>query len=126
MLPPDQKPYFEQPYLDKVLEHLPSQPSILDLGCGTGEPMAHYFLAAGCKLTGIDASSKQLEKAKNMFPEVEFILADMRCLQLNKQFDAIIAWHSFFHLPKEDQMNMFKIFATHIKPGGMLLFTTGP
>ena len=50
----------------------------------------------------------------------------MRHIHLNKQFDCIIAWHSFFHLSQDDQRNMFKIFKDHIKPNGMIVFTSGP
>jgi len=50
----------------------------------------------------------------------------MRALNLNEKFDCIIAWHSFFHLPPEDQRKMFQTFALHLKSDGVLLFTSGP
>lgn len=49
----------------------------------------------------------------------------MRQLSLNQKFDAIIAWHSFFHLPPEDQPFMFDIFKSHLNSNGILLFTSG-
>lgn len=53
------------------------------------------------------------------------ICNDMRHICLEKQFDCVIAWHSFFHLYQEDQREMFKVFKQHIKPGGLLVFTSG-
>lgn len=115
----------EQNYLDTMLNQLPTNPKILDLGCGTGMPILNYLTHKNCSVTAIDASEAILEIARRNFPEQEFILQDMRKLQLNGKFDGIIAWHSFFHLPLVDQSLMFKNFATHLNPNGILLFTSG-
>ena len=49
----------------------------------------------------------------------------MRELALNQKFDAIIAWHSFFHLQQPDQIEMFSTFNEFLLPNGLLLLTTG-
>jgi hypothetical protein len=49
----------------------------------------------------------------------------MREINLNQQFDVVLAWHSFFHLDQDSQRKMFKIFEKHTKPGGILAFTSG-
>ncbi|WP_374164014.1 class I SAM-dependent methyltransferase [Arcticibacter sp. MXS-1] len=115
----------EKDHLDQLLKSLPPGGKVLDLGCGTGKPILEYLLSKNLDVTGVDASSKVLEIAKANFPAAELILADMRFLNLKKTYDAIIAWHSFFHLPAEDQPAMFKIFEKHITPHGILLFTSG-
>jgi 2-polyprenyl-3-methyl-5-hydroxy-6-metoxy-1,4-benzoquinol methylase len=120
------KHLMEIEYLNVIIKSIPKMGSILDLGCGTGEPIDKFFHEKGYHITGIDGSKKMIELCKKRFPEQEFFVADMRSIQLNKQFDAIIAWHSFFHLPHEDQRQMFKMFVSHLKPGGVLMFTTGP
>jgi len=74
---------------------------------------------------GVDASDKMLAIARENFPYHQFVLQDMRTLQLNQHFDAVIAWHSFFHLPAVDQPEMFRVFREHLKPGGILIFTSG-
>jgi ubiquinone/menaquinone biosynthesis C-methylase UbiE len=87
---------FEKPYLDRVIAYLQPGATVLDLGCGTGEPIGQYFIDAGFKVIGVDGSSKMLEIAKSRCPNTRFILSDMRTIHLNEKFDCIIAWHSFF------------------------------
>ena len=50
----------------------------------------------------------------------------MRTLALNRTFNGIIAWDSFFHLPQADQRPMFTIFKRHAAAGAALMFTSGP
>jgi cyclopropane fatty-acyl-phospholipid synthase-like methyltransferase len=116
----------EKPYLDNVLASLQANAAVLDLGCGTGVPILKYLIDKKLNVTGVDASSKMLEIATANFPLTEFVLMDMRLLNLNKKFDAIIAWDSFFHLPASDQPAMFALFEKHLNPNGILLFTSGP
>lgn len=115
----------EKAYLDQVIDIVGIGASVLDLGCGTGMPMMAYLINRGMQTTGVDASYRMLEIAKNNLPQADFTKADMRELALDQKFDAIIAWHSFFHLPAEDQPAMFKIFKDHLKEKGVLLFTSG-
>ncbi|WP_448699783.1 class I SAM-dependent methyltransferase [Mucilaginibacter sp. AW1-3] len=116
----------EKSYLDDLIELIPAGGAVLDLGCGTGKPIMEYLLSQKLKVAGVDASSEMLKIAEANFPDVQFILQDMRSLKLNQKFDAIIAWHSFFHLPAVDQPGMFGVFEKHIDPNGVLLFTSGP
>ncbi len=115
----------EKTYLNDILEHLPAGAKVLDLGCGDGKPILEYFIKHGINVLGVDASTQMIELAKANFPTTGFLLKDMRELDLEEEFDAIIAWHSFFHLPAGDQPNMFAIFKRHLKPNGILLFTSG-
>jgi hypothetical protein len=50
----------------------------------------------------------------------------MRSLSLDRRFDGILAWNSFFHLTCDDQRRMFPIFRAHAAPGAALMFTSGP
>ena len=115
----------EKPYLDSLIDIIGEGASVLDLGCGTGEPIMKYLLKRKLRVTGVDASYRMLDIAKANFPSADFLQADMRQLSLSRQFDAVIAWHSFFHLSPEDQLSMFTIFKNHLKSGGVLLFTSG-
>ncbi|MBD8530696.1 MULTISPECIES: class I SAM-dependent methyltransferase [unclassified Massilia] len=115
----------EQPYLDALVQALPPGAAILDLGCGTGEPILHYLRERGCAVTGVDASAAMLVIARRRFPGTRLIKGDMRTLALDQTFDAVIAWHSLFHLPHADQRAMFATFARLLRPRGILMFTSG-
>lgn len=115
----------ERAYLERVAEHLPAAGEVLDLGCGAGEPIARYFVDAGHRVTGIDGAPAMVALCRERFPDHGWHVADMRTLEMDGRFDAVIAWDSFFHLPAADQRAMFSIFAAHTRPGGQLLFTTG-
>ena len=119
------KSLMESEYLNLIVNTIPPKGTILDLGCGTGEPIAQFFIEKGFKVTGVDGSQKMIELCKKRFPSESWIVSDMRNINLQQQFDAILAWHSFFHLDHDSQRKMFKIFASHIKPGGVLAFTSG-
>jgi len=115
----------EKGYLDNMLEKLPPNASVLDLGCGSGKPILEYLISQKVKVLGVDASEQMLEIARANFPDTGFILKDMRKMDLDEKFDAVIAWHSFFHLAVADQPDMFSIFRHHLNPNGILLFTSG-
>lgn len=116
----------EKSWLDRFASLLPGGGSILDIGCGSGEPIAGYFIANGYDVTGIDASLPLIELCRSRFPENLWAVADMRELALGRRFDGLIAWHSFFHLKPEDQRLMFGIFRQHANDGAALMFTAGP
>ncbi|MCZ7450000.1 class I SAM-dependent methyltransferase [Agrobacterium rhizogenes] len=116
----------EKPWLDRFTSLLPGGGSILDIGCGSGEPIAGYFITNGYDVTGIDASLPLIELCRSRFPENLWAVADMRELALGRRFDGLIAWHSFFHLKPEQQRLMFGIFRQHANDGAALMFTAGP
>jgi SAM-dependent methyltransferase len=115
----------EAEYLSLALKSAPRKGSLLDLGCGAGEPIARYFIANGFKVTGVDLSPKMISLCKQRFPDETWLVGDIRNLKLDSCFDIIIAWDSFFHLDHESQRNMFPTFRDHIRDGGVLVFTSG-
>ena len=119
------KELMESYYLNLILDTAGSTGTALDLGCGTGEPLAQFFIKKGFKITGVDGSQKMIELCKKRFPHERWIVSDMLNINLNEQFDIVLAWHSFFHLDHDSQRRMFKIFESHTKPGGVLAFTSG-
>ena len=117
---------FEKSWLDQAIVLLPESSTVLDLGCGMGEPIIPYLLEQGFDVTGVDGSEKLINLAIKRHPKAKFIISDMRDIKLNQKFDFVIAWHSFFHLSQNDQRGMFKTFSNHLNDGGILLFTSGP
>ena len=116
----------EREYLEAALARLPPRGSGLDLGCGSGEPLAGYFIRKGFSVTGVDGSVEMIELCRRRFPAMDWLAADMRGLALGRKFDAVLAWDSFFHLSKDEQRAMFPVFGAHLGRGGQLLFTSGP
>src|SRR6476469_2004710 len=81
----------ELPYLQQaLLDHRPF--TVLDVGCGSGDPIAKFFIDAGCDVTGVDTSRTMLAMCRARFPDHRWIEADMRSLALHEQFDSIVAW----------------------------------
>lgn len=115
----------EKAWLDEFLATLGEHPRVLDIGCGSGDPIARYLISAGARLTGVDSSNELLAMCRTKFPEQSWIEADMRTLSLGRQYDGILAWDSFFHLSPDDQRRMFPIFQDHAAPGSSLMFTSG-
>jgi SAM-dependent methyltransferase len=116
----------ERAWLDKFLALLPAGGSIFDIGCGAAEPIARYIIEAGYVLTGADASPRMIDMCRRRFPNHRWFVADMRTLSLNRRFDGLLAWDSFFHLTPDDQRRMFPIFLAHAASRAALLFTSGP
>jgi SAM-dependent methyltransferase len=117
---------YEKAWLDQFLALLPTEPAVLDVGCGSGVPIARYLIEHRCQVTGVDASSAMIAMCADRFPEHEWRVADMRALALNRTFDGILSWDSFFHLSQADQRRMFPIFKRHAADGAALMFTSGP
>ena len=115
----------EKPWLDRFLSDIPAGGFVLDLGCGSGEPIARYLIEKGRKITGVDGSPGLIALCRERFPDHDWVVADMRTLDLGRQFDGLIAWHSSFHLSRPDQRALVAVLARHLKPGGVLMFTSG-
>lgn len=116
---------FEKTWLDRFLALAPAGGSVLDCGCGVGEPIARYVIACGFHLTGIDSSPAMIALCQSRFPAQTWITADLRVLSLNRQVDAILAWDSFFFLTHDEQRAMFPVFAAHMPVSAPLMFNSG-
>ncbi len=100
--------------------------SVLDLGCGGGEPVARFLVDHGLRVTGVDSSPAMITLARDRLPEQEWIVADMRRLALDRRFAGILAWDSYFHLSHEAQRAMFAVFDAHAGDNAVLMFNSGP
>ncbi|WP_394831457.1 class I SAM-dependent methyltransferase [Pendulispora rubella] len=116
---------FEQPWLDRFLDLMPPSPSVLDVGCGMGEPVARYLIERGCMLTGVDGAPAMIALCRQRFPQHDWNVADMRGLSLGHTFRGVLAWNSLIHLERDAQRRMFRVFAEHATSGSVLMFTSG-
>ena len=116
----------ERPWLERFAALLPPEAGILDLGCGSGEPVAAELIRRGFAVTGVDSAPSLVALCRKRFAGHEWVVEDMRGLELGRRFDGIVAWHSLFHLTPDDQRAMFPRFADHGQSRSALLFTSGP
>ncbi len=98
---------------------------MLDLGCGSGRPLARHFIERGHPVTGVDTSPELIGMCRRRFPDQTWVVGDMRTLALGRRFDGLLAWNSLFHLTHADQRAMFEVFRAHAAPGAVLMFTCG-
>ena len=114
----------ERGWLDRL--ELTPESRVLDLGCGSGKPLADYFLAQGATLVGVDFAPAMIELARQHYRDAHWILSDITALPDLGEFDAIVSWDGFFHLsPDQQRTSLPKILAL-LKPQGRLLLTVGP
>jgi SAM-dependent methyltransferase len=112
-------------YVDKILEGLPPGARVLDLGCGSGNPIAKHIVQKGFRLVGVDQSQKMLEIARREVPEAEFIHGDMVEIEFGEKFAAAVAWDSIFHVERRHHAAIFRKLADSLEPGARLLLSVG-
>jgi ubiquinone/menaquinone biosynthesis C-methylase UbiE len=107
--------------LAPLLKALPDGARVLDLGCGTGVPIARA-LAERFAVTGVDISAAQLELARRQVPGATFIQGDMTSIEFDDaSFDAVVSFYAIFHLPREQHAALFGKIHRWLKPRGYLL-----
>lgn len=116
----------EKYWLDRFLVHLPPKGSVLDIGCGAGEPIARYCIENSHEVTGIDASPALISLCRARFPGHQWLVRDMRDMRLDSRFDGLIAWHSLFHLTPHDQQIVLQTCMRLAAEEAVLMFTAGP
>jgi SAM-dependent methyltransferase len=101
--------------------------SILDLGCGTG---GHIVPLAkrGYQVTGVDQSEIMLSTAiqKTVGLPVELYQGDIRQIDLQQTFDAVIAMFAVIGYMKtnDDLRAAFRTARRHMRPGDVFCFDT--
>jgi trans-aconitate methyltransferase len=117
---------YEKAWLDRFCALVPHSGSVLDCGCGAGEPIARYLSQCGYAVMGIDSSHAMVRMFQARLPGLRATVADMRTLCFPETFHGILAWDSFFHLSHVHQRQMFQRFRNHAAPRAALMFTSGP
>ncbi len=112
-------------FLAAVEAAIPDGAEVLDLGCGQGAPVAEA-LAGRCRVTGVDASRAQLERARARVPTATFVEADIATLErAPSSVDAVTAFYSLTHLPRADQAAVIARIGGWLRPGGVFCATLG-
>jgi SAM-dependent methyltransferase len=109
------------PWLDRV-----PRGRLLDLGCGSGEPVARLLAERGDDVVGVDISRVQIGRARVLVPSGTFIESDLASFDAEPaSFDAVVSFYALIHLPREDQRALYPRIAAWLRPGGMFVATVG-
>ena len=112
-------------WCDELLARLPEGARVVELGCGGGTPETK-LLAERFRLTGIDLSEAQLERARTRVPSAEYIRADFTELELEPgSADAVAAFYSFNHVPRDLLAPLYGRIHSWLVPGGLFLTALG-
>ncbi len=82
--------------LEKYLQYLiPSNSSVIEIGCGTGDLLAALNPERG---VGIDISPKMVEAAREKFPHLQFETGDLENLKIEEKFDYVVLVETIGHV----------------------------
>lgn len=100
---------------------------ILDLGCGTGLELEHYFkINPSAKITGIDLTESMLNALRNKFPEKDLTLICGSYFDVpfeENSFDAAVSVESLHHFTKEEKIPLYTKLRGALKDGGYFILT---
>jgi ubiquinone/menaquinone biosynthesis C-methylase UbiE len=109
--------------LRKVLSYLPSDSSVLDLGCGSGVP-ADVEISRDHMVTGVDISQAQVSLALQNVPKGYFIHGDAGSVEFQaSSFNAVVSFYTLEHIPRGEHEIILRRIYEWIKPGGLLLIS---
>jgi cyclopropane fatty-acyl-phospholipid synthase-like methyltransferase len=112
-------------WLHELTTRLPDGARVVELGCGGGTAET-AALASRFRLTGVDLSQEQLRRARERVPEAEFLHADFTTVDFEPgSVDAVAAFYSFNHVPRELLGGLFARIRTWLADGGLFLAALG-
>ena len=107
-------------FLEELVARVPDGGRVLDLGCGNGAKIAR--LAEKFQLVAVDLSKEQLRLARVKVPGATLVHGDFTALDFSAQtFDAVTAFYSIMHVPREAHRALFGRIVRYLKPGGLFL-----
>jgi ubiquinone/menaquinone biosynthesis C-methylase UbiE len=116
----DNKP-LDRELLTRFAARVKGQGAICDIGCGPGH-IARFLHDAGTNVFGLDLSSRMIEEARRLNPEISFRQGNMLTLDLpDASLAGIAAFYAIVNLPKASLPQVFREMARVLKPDGLLL-----
>ena len=81
----------ERGWIERFAALLDPGATVLDLGCGSGQPIAVYLARRGHHVTGIDSSPEMIALFRANLPDQVAEVADLRSPGLDGAFGGLIA-----------------------------------
>jgi 2-polyprenyl-3-methyl-5-hydroxy-6-metoxy-1,4-benzoquinol methylase len=88
----------ERVWIERFADMLWQGAAVLDIGCGSGDPIARYLAGRGHPITGVDGSPEMIALFRANLPGETAEVQDMRLMKLDRRYGGLIAWDSFFTL----------------------------
>jgi SAM-dependent methyltransferase len=108
-------------YIQVLLDHATRGMPLLDLGCGNGLPFTKQ-LAERYRVTAVDISPVQAKLAARNVPRAQVICGDMSNMHFPPEsFDAISAFYSLIHLPREELGDFLGRMTRWLRPNGLFV-----
>ncbi|SFW29472.1 class I SAM-dependent methyltransferase [Luteibacter sp. UNCMF366Tsu5.1] len=105
-------------------ENLPPSASVLDVGCGSGVPIAQVLIEDGFNVFGIDASPNLVAAFHARFPDMPVACeAAQESVFFCRPFGGAVSIGLIFLLDEDDQREVLRRIADALEPGGRLLFS---
>jgi len=110
-------------WLRKLLDRLEPGLSVLDLGCGSGEP-ADVETAREHQVTGVDISQAQIDLARRSVPTGHFLHGDAGSVAFPPgSFDAVVSFYTLEHIPRKEHSTVLRRTCEWLRAGGLLLIS---
>ncbi|MGA7270893.1 MAG: class I SAM-dependent methyltransferase [Acidimicrobiia bacterium] len=108
-------------YVERLEDRVPSGAEVVELGCGTGLPVAER-LARRYRYVGVDISAEMVRPAEANVPQGRFRVADMRDVEFPAgSLGAVVAFYSIIHVTRRDQAGLFARIRSWLRPGGLFV-----
>lgn len=112
--------------LSTVQEVVPSgSTSVLEVGCGAGQLLT-LLEDEYDHVVGIDLNEEMAALAREAVPALDVIAGDMKAVDLERCFDAIVMLGRVFPHARtdEDGIELLQNCYAHLNPGGVIVFNT--
>jgi 2-polyprenyl-3-methyl-5-hydroxy-6-metoxy-1,4-benzoquinol methylase len=105
-------------------DRLPRSAAILDVGCGSGVPIAHSLVNDGFSVWGVDASPSLISAYRRNFPDMPAVCERAQDSSFfDRNFVGVVSIGLIFLLGEEDQRSLLTSVANVLEPGGRFLFS---
>ena len=95
--------------------------SVLDAGCGTGR-VAIELARRGIDVVGVDLDAVMLAAARTKAPDLTWITADLRDVDLGRAFDVVVMpGNVMIFVAAGTESAVVANMARHVSPGGRLI-----